>query len=587
MIAAIAMTFCIEAIPQELRDLPQWVVWKAPLKIPLNPCDGEPASSTDANTWSDFAFALEAWQNHGDTFSGIGFVFTENDPYCGVDLDKCVDENGELFPNAAKIVNGLSSFTEFSPSGKGVHIIVRAKKCGDRCKRSPFAWTQEHKGAIEIYDQARYFTVSGNVVPDTTYTVEDRQAQADKLYRWLFPAPKTPPRASVGTSAFDRCRKYLEKCPESVSGQGGHDKAFRAACECMRFGLSDAESMDMMRWWSSFKSGSEPWNEREIQHKVESARAKISEAGQIGDRLRESQSPSAAKPVALTKSAPVGNGVRDRVERVIDGTWAAAEFPWPMLTSATQALLPGTVTLVCGDPGAGKSFFMLQCVLHWLASGVKFQIFEMEEDTTYHQHRALAMLDGNANLTDLAWIKANPDEARQAEERHRETLGRLQDHIWDAPEIRVTLDDLATWYESVAPDNRIVVIDPVTAAATSDKRFLDDGKFVERCKTIARKTEGSLILVTHPKPGRKRRITLEDIAGGQDYPRFSQCVIVVAKNDPNEEVFCFTAHGRAGYSANRMVQIAKGRNGRGSGSELAFEFSGKDLTFSELGLVIE
>jgi putative DNA primase/helicase len=59
---------------------------------------------------------------------GIGYVFSAEDPYTGIDLDKCRDpETGTIEEWAQEIIISLRSYTEISPSGRGVHIIVRGK----------------------------------------------------------------------------------------------------------------------------------------------------------------------------------------------------------------------------------------------------------------------------------------------------------------------------------------------------------------------------------------------------------------------------------------------------------------------------
>jgi putative DNA primase/helicase len=144
----------VEGIPEELRVRPQWVVWKAvgdrPDKVPYSARSGRRASSTDLLTWSTFQEALEAYENGG--FAGLGFVFSSADPYAGVDLDACVNRNGEVAGWALKIARYLDSYTELSPSGTGLHIIVR----GDvpNCR----------KGDLEIYSSKRFFTVTGHIV---------------------------------------------------------------------------------------------------------------------------------------------------------------------------------------------------------------------------------------------------------------------------------------------------------------------------------------------------------------------------------------------------------------------------------------
>lgn len=87
-------------IPAELRELPQWVCWRAerrggkPTKVPVDPHNGGTASSTDPSTWSSFDDAVAAAERHG--CNGVGFVFSKTDPYAGVDLDDCIDQDNPL-----------------------------------------------------------------------------------------------------------------------------------------------------------------------------------------------------------------------------------------------------------------------------------------------------------------------------------------------------------------------------------------------------------------------------------------------------------------------------------------------------------
>jgi putative DNA primase/helicase len=125
-----------ESIPEELRVRPQWVVWKAvgdkPDKVPYSARSGRRASSTDLLTWSTFQKALKAYES--GEYAGVGFVFSSADPYTGIDLDDCVDADGEI------------------ATGSGLHIIVR----GDVPNR--------RKGEVEVYSLKRFFTVTGHVV---------------------------------------------------------------------------------------------------------------------------------------------------------------------------------------------------------------------------------------------------------------------------------------------------------------------------------------------------------------------------------------------------------------------------------------
>lgn len=143
-----------ENIPEELMARPQWVVWHAvgekPNKVPYSARSGLKASSTDLMTWSTFEETVEAYEN--GEYAGLGFVFCSGDPYTGVDLDRCVDENGEIAGWALEIARYLDSYTELSATGTGLHIIVR----GDVPNR--------RKGGLEVYSSKRFFTVTGHIV---------------------------------------------------------------------------------------------------------------------------------------------------------------------------------------------------------------------------------------------------------------------------------------------------------------------------------------------------------------------------------------------------------------------------------------
>ena len=172
----------VDAIPQELRDLPQWVAWKfaqrdgnaKPTKVPINAETGKAASSTDPATWTSFEKALVAYQSgHGD---GIGFVFSTDDPYTGIDLDSCYDEVGHMADWAENIVARLDSYTELSPSGRGLHIIIRGTLPGKG----------RRKGPMEMYSEGRYFTMTGASVDGESAVIAERNDTLQAVYHEIF-----------------------------------------------------------------------------------------------------------------------------------------------------------------------------------------------------------------------------------------------------------------------------------------------------------------------------------------------------------------------------------------------------------------
>lgn len=166
------------------RDLSQWVCWRSeeragkPTKVPYSPGSGRRARSSDPATWGALTEAREAAAREG--YDGIGFVFTARDPFCGVDLDSCVDpETGEVEEWAAEIVAELDSYTEFSPSGRGLHVILQAEL--------PPGRPGNRTGKVELYDRDRFFTVTGRRRPDAPRRIENRQEQLSALHASLFP----------------------------------------------------------------------------------------------------------------------------------------------------------------------------------------------------------------------------------------------------------------------------------------------------------------------------------------------------------------------------------------------------------------
>ena len=193
------------AIPAELCAVPQWVAWRLEerggklTKVPVNPHTGRNGSSTDTTTWGTFEEARAAVGNYG--LAGVGFVFTDNDPFCGVDLDDCYDSaSGEVEAETARIVRELNSYTEVSPSGTGVKIFVRAAQLPPSGRR----WGDGNF----IATRGRFFTVTGQHLYGTPTTVEERQEAVNALHARLF--PPQPERIS-SANAGERGERFTDE----------------------------------------------------------------------------------------------------------------------------------------------------------------------------------------------------------------------------------------------------------------------------------------------------------------------------------------------------------------------------------------
>jgi hypothetical protein len=147
----------IENIPQEMRIYKQWVCWRfedtdgpKPTKVPYSPLTGKLASVTDPNTWAGFEQATHVLTTT-NWYNGIGFVLTEADPFAFIDLDDTKGDQTAL-DRQIKIYNEFDSFAERSPSGSGLHIIIKGALPSGR-----------RRSHIEIYSSARYMTMTGDI----------------------------------------------------------------------------------------------------------------------------------------------------------------------------------------------------------------------------------------------------------------------------------------------------------------------------------------------------------------------------------------------------------------------------------------
>jgi hypothetical protein len=170
-------------ISSQLRGRKQWVLWRyqtrkedptaKPTKVPIQ-ATGYPASVTNPNHWSSFDHVYNVWRRQIVQCDGIGYVFNEDDPFTGVDLDALwqsdADEGAQW---ALRILERFGdTYSEVSPSDHGVKIWCRAK--APRCGRWPIG-----TGAIEIYDRVRFFTVTGRSAGVTDVT--DHQVDIELL----------------------------------------------------------------------------------------------------------------------------------------------------------------------------------------------------------------------------------------------------------------------------------------------------------------------------------------------------------------------------------------------------------------------
>ena len=216
--------------PQELRLLPQWVVWKfgeprpngKRPKVPYTPTTGQKAAANQPETWGTYEEACKATRKG---FDGVGFMFLAGQGYIGIDLDACREGDATVHKWARDIIDRLNSYTELSPSFTGVHIIIKGKIPGER----------RRKGNVEIYDGERFFTVTGRTMTYGSRPIAERQDALNSLYIEIFgeeteqkrPAPSKKERPAPGARPTPELTRENTALIEHMGNASRHGERFK------------------------------------------------------------------------------------------------------------------------------------------------------------------------------------------------------------------------------------------------------------------------------------------------------------------------------------------------------------------------
>lgn len=360
----------VAAIPVVLRERDQWVVWRYEkragrrTKIPYDPRTGGNASAADPGTWTAFDGAWKTFQQTR-RYDGLAYVFSADDPFCGFDLDDCLDEEGLLLWGA-DLLETLDSYCEISPSGRGLKLIVRGKKPAySRCKA---AWNGG--GTIEIYDQRRLFAITGQRFAETNPEIADRQTELDALCRQLWghlPSPAQPREIMSGSSGdmsqcelSDRQQRCLVAMRRMrlVDRTDGSHRLYAACCRAIEHGLDDHEALACLRAYARQQPFPRFWSEAEMLQRLRDAErvcprgnsstpAPLTEPPTIGELLLECPT---LRPPVIQGLLRQGETMNLIASPKTGKSWLAADLALMFATGQplfnTFATVPGKVLLI-------------------------------------------------------------------------------------------------------------------------------------------------------------------------------------------------------------------------------------------------
>jgi len=280
------------------------------------------------------------------------------------------------------------------------------------------------------------------------------------------------------------------------------------------------------------------------------------------------------------------DAVKSLIEESIAGCRKIIHLPWRMVSSLSNALQPGSVTLLCGTPGASKSFAALEIIQYVLREGHTASYYALEDSKAFHLARMLAQKTGLSGLTNPEWIHENPIIATAAHQENEKWLidtGRL---IEASSGGQATYSDLSSWLLKMARFGcKVLIIDPVTAIRhTSRQTWAEDNDFLQRIKRTAVDYGCSVLLVTHPAKC-EGRPSMEMLAGGASFSRFAQTIFWLEYHEQKTSDVRFDC-GTADTSHNRTLHILKARLGKGQGVRVAMTFT-DNLILKEHGVIVK
>ena len=279
-------------------------------------------------------------------------------------------------------------------------------------------------------------------------------------------------------------------------------------------------------------------------------------------------------------------GAVDAIER---GERKSYFMPWTLLQDFARFATPTQVSVLIGEPAAGKSFFLIECAINWYEHKIPFAFYALEDEREFHMRRALAQWANEPRITDVEWVQANAQCVRQIISDNSHFVDTIGRSIMGETSEGLTKEKLQEWaIERVKAGAKIIVVDPITMKKRKEKDvWTDDEMFMDSMKAIARDSKVSIILASHPKDdiGGHGDVRLGNIAGAKAVGRFAQKVIWLQHHINPVETPVKNSMATLPMTYNRTMHILKTRERGGTGIKIAMNF-GADLKFYERGIVV-
>ena len=463
-------------IPEELRQMNNWVLWRyetgasgRPTKVPYMP-PGTNAKTDQPRTWRTFDEVLDTFIDPvpgTQPFDGIGFCVPLDGPvhYWGLDFDDAIDpethefrewrlENGELAPIQPKDGLEFGSYMETTPSGAGYRVIIKSSLPVPKGKKQEFGnrnpKTDKVPG-IEMYSSGRFFAFTGDMLPDSLVTVEERTEEALAFHEKIF-----------GNTLTE-----LEKLAiDLVEGHTGsrNNLMFGISGFLVTSGWKQAKIAALLQYMiAMFHNDDSSFDEavttekqlKELDRLFDRATAKEVIPGlpyltdlvtpEVLQMLRDFKAPKAAK--AKQTVAEILEIIRNHPPE-----W----FPPEEITYLIEPEIPkGFLVLVTGVPGSGKSTLVLHWCIQMAKAGNEVLYLDRDNNKAIVQDR-MKRFGGTTDKNFSYWGNWHQDDNGDRLEPPHPSDEFLKEAVRQMKNPVLVFDTFATFSNGDENDNALV-----------------------------------------------------------------------------------------------------------------------------------
>lgn len=505
------------SIPQELKELKQWIVWKDN-KQPYSAITMKQKGWSTESNWTTFEDAKRVCKSC--KFTGLGFVFKF--PYVGIDLDNCIEDDGMMNDLAREITSTIDTFTEYSKSGKGLHLYCKVTEPIKALKTE----------TVEVYGEGRFFVVTGKELDSDQLEIIDQTENIKSLIAKYSPIVS-------GSHEFTPSTQFVEG-----------ERNNRMTSEIGRMlNFWDKDTVYNMAHTLNQSICKPPLDDEELNTIIESM-----------SKRETKQIPP--KPMECINWEHI-EGKRDLDTTPYKGI---SKMPGSYISTGIESLdyamndlAPGCVTLLTGRMNGGKTTVVKQITANAINTGNKVFVISGEGDQELSINSLYECVIGRNKLfyntvkINRRWHKEPTQHVLKALKQWHK--GKLV--LFSKGESKFkTTDELFTMIELEVKQNntQLIIIDNLMSILTAKATEKNEAQaeFMQRCHDLANVYKVHIILVLHPNKEYRKGVDLEveQISGTSDLYNKADNIIAVIR-EYKEEKTNLGINGRITLLKNR------------------------------------